>query len=272
MFRTRAFVSLLALFSANANAGKSPEDFVAAPAKTGTPATAVGAPGAPGKPAATAAPAARTAPAATAAPTDTAKKSSATPKTAPGKPARATAGQGAAKPVIDTARIHGQYLEGDFDQAIRSLDGALKGRKALNHADSVFIFKHLGVMYAASPATREKGRFYMLQLISIEPTARILDMYASDMIYLIFRNVQEEYENKHAQTAFVAPADSAADAPPAAEPEPAPAPAASAQPPKRNRTLYWAAGGAAVAAGVAGLIFILLDDPQPKQRTILLKE
>jgi hypothetical protein len=36
--------------------------------------------------------------------------------------------------------------------------------------------------------------------------------------------------------------------------------------------LYWAAGGAAVAAGVAGLVFILLDDPQPKERSIILKE
>jgi hypothetical protein len=193
-------------------------------------------------------------------------------KTASAKSSRAGTGTAAAKPPLDTVAIHAQYLEGDFEQAIRSLDGALKGRKPLNHADSVFIFKHLGVMYAASPATREKGRYYMLQLISIEPTARILDMYASDMIYLIFRNVQEEYENKHSRVAVATPADTAAAAPAEAQPTTAPIAAAAPQGSQRNRTLYWAAGGAAVAAGVAGLVFILLDDPQPKERSIILKE
>ncbi|MEO8104195.1 MAG: hypothetical protein ABI790_16895, partial [Betaproteobacteria bacterium] len=98
--------------------------------------------------------------------------------------------------MLDTAKLHGIYLDGDFDQAIKAMEAALKGKQALTHADSVFIFKHLGVMYAATPATREKGRYYMAQLIYIEPTAKILDMYASDMIYLIFRNVQEEFANK----------------------------------------------------------------------------
>jgi hypothetical protein len=179
----------------------------------------------------------------------------------------------AAKPAIDTARVHGLYLDGDFDQAIRLLDTALKGRKPLSHADSVFAFKHLGVMYAATPATREKGRYYMLQLISIEPTARILDMYASDMIYLIFRNVQEEYENKHGKMAS-APVDTVPAPQAAAQKDslPAPAPAATRSAPANSRTLYWVAGGAAVTAGAAGLLFILLDNPQPKKRNIVLTE
>jgi hypothetical protein len=255
-------------------AAKSPEDFVGNTAAQGQPPAAQPAPGKaatagtpagqkPPKPAKTGA-----LPATPAGPSDSAKSA---PKAAKAGPAKSGAAA-AAKPVLDTARIHGQYLDGDFDQAIHTLDVALKGRKPLSHTDSVFAFKHLGVMYAATPATREKGRYYMLQLISIEPTARILDMYASDMIYLIYRNIQEEYEKKHGKVAIAEPVDSAAAAPPAAEPEPVPAPVAAPAAPKRNRTLYWAAGGAAVAAGAAGLLFILLDDPQPKKRTILLRE
>jgi hypothetical protein len=201
---------------------------------------------------------------------DTSKQLPAKKAAVPKPVARAAA----PKPPLDTARIHALYLDGDFDQCVRLLETALRGRKSLSHADSVFAFKHLGVMYAATPATREKGRFYMLQLISIEPAARILDMYASDMIYLIFRNVQEEYENKHGKmAAAAAPADTAPKAPAAAPRDTLPAPVPAERPASaRNRTLYWVAGGAAITAGAAGLLFILLDDPQPKKRNIVLPE
>jgi hypothetical protein len=244
---------------------KSPEDFVGTSAAGQPPAAQP----APGKPA-TAGNAAGQQPSKPAKTAAAASTPAAPAKPAPAKPVPVKSA--AVRPVLDTALIHGQYLDGDFDQAIHALDAALKGRRPLSHADSIFAFKHLGVMYAATPATREKGRYYMLQLISIEPTARILDMYASDMIYLIFRNIQEEYEKKHGKVAIAEPVDTASAAPAAPDPEPAPVPVAAPAAPKRNRTLYWAAGGAAVAAGAAGLLFILLDDPQPKKRTILLRE
>jgi hypothetical protein len=259
-YRIHQRVLLLAVALILPAAAKSPEEFVGntpaqsapAPSASKVPAASPTSPAAPAatavsdkgaampaksaKPTASADSAKRTAPADSAKrPADAAKNLSAKPASA--KPARAATGPAVAKPALDTARIHGLYLDGDFDQAVRSLEGALKSRKALNHADSVFIFKHLGVMYAATPATREKGRYYMLQLISIEPTARILDMYASDMIYLIFRNIQEEFEKKHGRVAIAAPVDSAAASPPAAQPEPAPLPAAAPPTSKPNRTL-----------------------------------
>lgn len=267
MSRTRFTLAVLAAALILPCAAKSPEEFVGpAPADSAKPASPQKA--ASGKPAKNPSPA----------PKPVAKAAPAAPDTAKPAPAKATgaakpAAAKGAKPVLDTARIHALYLDGDFDQAIRMLETPLRGRKPMTHADSVFAFKHLGVMYAATPATREKGRYYMLQLISIEPTARILDMYASDMIYLIFRNVQEEYENKHGKTAAAAPVDSA-PAPVAAVPKdtlPAPVPAARPAP-SRDRTLYWVAGGAAITAGAAGLLFILLDNPQPKKRNIALSE
>jgi hypothetical protein len=229
---------------------KSPEEFVgpAAPPAQPAPATPAG-----GKPAApkTAAPA--PAPA---------------PKTAaPAKPAPA-------RVAMDTAKLHATYLDGDFDQAIRVMEGALKNKKAaLSHADSVFIFKHLGVMYAATPATREKGRYYMAQLIYIEPTAKILDMYASDMIYLIFHNVQEEFQSKHPNIAMPSPKVDTVPKPVAAAPAPAPAaPVAHASSSSKSKTLYWVTGGAVVAAGTVGLLYVLLDNPQPKKHNIVVTE
>ncbi len=175
----------------------------------------------------------------------------------------------AQKTVMDTAKLHATYLDGDFDQAIKVMERALKSKQPLTHGDSVFIFKHLGVMYAATPATREKGRYYMAQLIYIEPTAKILDMYASDMIDLIFRKVQEEFENKH-PSAFKQPAPAADTTPKpvAAVPDTVPA----VRPKAKSRTLYWVTGGAVVVAGTAGLLYVLLDDPKPKKHNIVVPE
>jgi hypothetical protein len=95
---------------------------------------------------------------------------------------------------VDTGRVRKLYMDGEFEQAIAILDTCLKAKRAYSHADSVFIFKHLGVMHAARYETRERGKMYMHALLMVEPTARILDMYASDMIYMIFKNIQEEFE------------------------------------------------------------------------------
>ncbi len=54
-------------------------------------------------------------------------------------------------------------------------------------------------MYTATYATMKKGKQYMYQLLTIEPSVRIMDMYASDMIDMIFRNVQSEFEIRHAR-------------------------------------------------------------------------
>lgn len=108
-------------------------------------------------------------------------------------------GRPAPESAYDTTRARKLYQDGDFDQAIRIIQIGLTQSKSLSHSDSVFAFKHLGVMYAAAEATRERGKYYMLQLLTIEPTARIMDMYASDMIYMIFRNIQEEFATTQAK-------------------------------------------------------------------------
>lgn len=100
----------------------------------------------------------------------------------------------ARRAAFDTTAIHKQYVEGDFEEAIDKLESALKYVTPLSHDDSVFIFKHLGVMYTAKYETREKGKQFMMRLLDVEPTARLMDMYASDMIYMIFKNIQDEYE------------------------------------------------------------------------------
>src|SRR4051812_33328530 len=127
----------------------------------------------------------------------------AAPASAPtgSKPASAVATSQSSPASLDTARARKLYQDGDFEQGIAILETALKEKRVVNHADSVFVFKHLGVMYAANENTRERGKYYMLQLLTIEPTARIMDMYASDMIYMIFKNIQEEFSISQARYA-----------------------------------------------------------------------
>jgi hypothetical protein len=201
---------------------------------------------------------------------------SGTPAAAPKAAKPAKTGKSAQIPPMDTAKIHEQYLEGDFDHAIRALESQLKSQRPMSHAESVFVFKHLGVMYAAQQSTREKGKHYMQSLIAIEPTAKILDMYASDMIHLIFRNVQEEFEAKRRRLMPSPDSTATASAGPEPGPAPAPSPAPLAASPKKDsgtrKTVFLAAAGASVAVGALALFFLLGEDEDPKVRTIEVSE
>lgn len=100
---------------------------------------------------------------------------------------------------LDTASVRALYMDGEFEPALKKLEYARRMGWLKTHGDSVFTFKHLGVMYTAKYETQETGKRFMYQLLSIEPSVRILDMYASDMIYMIFKNVQAEYEMRMAR-------------------------------------------------------------------------
>jgi hypothetical protein len=101
--------------------------------------------------------------------------------------------------ILDTAAIHALDMDGEFESAIQQLEHASNNGLLKSHSDSVFAYKHLGVMYAAQYETMEKGKNYMYRLLGIEPSVKILDMYASEMIYMIFRNVQAEYQIRTAR-------------------------------------------------------------------------
>lgn len=156
--------------------------------------------------------------------------------------------------VMDTAQIHKYYLDGDFDQALQMLEDAFKSGGTFTHVDSVFALKHMGVMYAAKYETREKGKQFMTILLQAEPTARIMDMYASDMIYMIFKNVQDEFavgetKVKRAQDHLAGNAQTG-EAPVAGEVESRPA---------RRKLAWvpWTAGAVVLVGGVFITYFML---------------
>lgn len=158
--------------------------------------------------------------------------------------------QAAPKPKVelDTAAVRKFYLEGEFDRAIEDIERAMKWDRVFSHEDSVFMFKHLGVMYAAKYETREKGRHYMYQLLTVEPTARILDMYASEMIYMIFKNIQTEFEARERDPAI----DDRKSSRDTLAPGPHPASG------KNSRAwIAWTASAVAAAGGIALTVHLL---------------
>src|SRR5689334_4768481 len=89
--------------------------------------------------------------------------------------------------------IHELYMDGNFPRALNALKQWLEERPSLAHEDSVFAYKHLGVMHAADPDTRDKGRQFLRQLLLIEPQADLLDMFVADAVGEEFRKVQTEH-------------------------------------------------------------------------------
>jgi hypothetical protein len=171
---------------------------------------------------------------------------------------------------LDTNVIHGVYVDGDFEKATAMIEQAIRERKLTGHGDSVFAFKHLGVMYAAKDETREKGKYYMLQLLIVEPTARIMDMYASDMIYMIFKNIKEEYDISREKLERAESQGLGAATPKKEEPAKPVQPAKPAEiRSKRDPRFYYWVGGAGVALAGLGVAtyFLLEDEPAKNKKT-----
>lgn len=154
------------------------------------------------------------------------------------------------------------YGEGEFDVAVAMIDSFTRSNPVYPKDDSVFVAKHLAVIYTANPDTREKGKRYMFQLLELLPSAKIVDMFVSDEIDRIFQRVREEYtvqlnlmgrkgagmeSGKH-------PIDPMAVSPP----KDSAAPPAVRRKPSRSRALYWAAGGTVLAVGAGALVYLML--------------
>jgi hypothetical protein len=177
---------------------------------------------------------------------------------------------------LEQNRIHSVYNEGDFDRAVALIDSFTSANKVYDREDSIFIAKHLAVIYTANPATRELGKRYMFLLLDILPSAKIVDMFVSDEIDRVFDKVKEEFLARQrslgrAQTSQDESNTYAMDkmtvkqnAPPKAMAEPAVKSAGSSHP------FYWVAGGVALV-GVAGAAYYFMSqDNKPVDKTYVL--
>jgi hypothetical protein len=179
----------------------------------------------------------------------------------------------AAAASVDQSAIHNAYNEGDFDAVIKLTDQFTNGKETFSRSDSVYVFKHLAVVFSANPKTREKGKFYMYRMLEMLPSAELVDMYVSDEVDRIFDKVRKEFKmrqkNFGVDTTLISlpekgAANGASSAAPGSAPPAEPPKAASGE--KRVDPIwFWVAGGAVVAgAGLAAILLMQPDAPEGK--------
>lgn len=94
---------------------------------------------------------------------------------------------------LDYQAVLAHYDNGDFDRVAQNLETFIARHPAHSHDDSVFVAKHLAVVYSSNEATAEKGRQYMYRLVDLLPSSRLVDMYVKDERSRIFRKVREQF-------------------------------------------------------------------------------
>jgi hypothetical protein len=165
---------------------------------------------------------------------------------------------------ISQAKIKDTYKDGDFENAISQLEAFRKAHRAYNGDDSVFIAKYLGVMYAAEPATREKGKYFLNQMLELRPDATLADMYVSDDIYRIFERLSEENRTRRKSESEAPRSQTVAGVnPPTAGKSPGKTEIKSG-----SRGYWWAAGAVTViAAGGAYYYFSMAEKKKAQDET-----
>jgi hypothetical protein len=157
------------------------------------------------------------------------------------------------------------YLDGDFETVITALEHYRKQNPDMSKDDQIFIYKHLSVIYASNPETKDKGESYMYQLLKLVPTIDLIDMYISDNIESIFLRVKERYQRMESQRGASKPSASEKPEAQASSPTPAPQQKPTAQPAdkkskKGKKWIWWTAGGVALAGAVTFFLVSSSDD------------
>jgi hypothetical protein len=166
--------------------------------------------------------------------------------------------------------IHEAYSNGDFDEVIRRVEKFQEEKPRHTLSDSIFVAKHLAVVYAANPRTREKGRYYMFRLLEMNPTADLVDMFVSEELDQTFEKVRKEFSVRERRSNSTAngnlsdsPSRSILTTPPANTQSTS---STSSRPPSAQKkeggsVWVWVTGGVVVAAAAVTLYFLTLENP-----------
>ncbi len=156
--------------------------------------------------------------------------------------------------------VHEAYSNGDFEVVLTRIEAYQKRHRSLSLSDSIFIAKHLAVVYASNPQTREKGRYYMFRMLEMNPSADLVDMFISQDLDETFEKVRKEFLVRQNRSQGVKTIHAPPPKPEKGE-RTIPLPVAKAAPKPSSKTWLWVAGGAAVAAGAVTAYYLTLDHP-----------
>jgi hypothetical protein len=176
---------------------------------------------------------------------------------------------------LNQTTIHQAYRDGEFERVTQTLQSFISQNPILSSKDSVFVAKHLAVIYAANPQTREKGKYYMYRMLESDPHADLVDMFVSDDVDAAFEKVRKEFKSQH-PAAYQRPSGRALTDNDAGTtriststkddkaPIAMPAKSEIGQSKKSNAVWWWVAGGAvAVGAGIATAVVIQGNEAEP---------
>jgi hypothetical protein len=174
---------------------------------------------------------------------------------------------------LDRAAIKHEYQDGNFESVTRRISDFQLHNTTYTRDDSLFIAKNLAVIYCSNPATREKGKYWMNQMLRITPTAHLLDMYVSEDIDHVFEKVRSEYLATHPTTASAnTPTVKTASPPSEIKPGFTNSRNTSNAQMESNHssgTVWWWTGGLAAMAAVGTVAYLVVSDNQsPTKATV----
>ncbi len=160
---------------------------------------------------------------------------------------------------LDKTAISKAYFEGEFNRILPPLEAWRTSRATKTREDSIFVYKYLSVIYAAEPKTQNKAESYMVQLLKLMPTIELVDMYISDNIESIFKDVQGKFLN---QQKYVREHDDLGRSLlPVDTTEPKHNQSHVKETSSSSSWVWWTVGGVGAVAVVAGGYYIMHDDP-----------
>ncbi len=93
---------------------------------------------------------------------------------------------------LNVAAVRREYGEGNFESLTQALESFRGHGHVLRRQDSLVVAKYLGVIYAADPATREKGKYWLFKMLEMDPGAGIVDLFVSEEIHSTFDRAKQE--------------------------------------------------------------------------------
>lgn len=94
---------------------------------------------------------------------------------------------------VDQKRVHAEYGDGNFESVVQILEDYRARHDRYRPADSVVVAKYLGVVYAANPDTREKGKYWLYRMLQIDPAQDLVDLYVGEEVQNVFDRVRQEF-------------------------------------------------------------------------------
>ncbi len=163
-------------------------------------------------------------------------------------------GEAHAKAPLDTVLIRNYYLDAEFIKVVDSLESWRKNGSVGSHSDSVFAYRHLGIVYASEEWTHNRSESYLNLLLRLEPQTDVLDPFISPSVESFWESVK----TRSRRLLGVASADSAKKPATGREGK-----AASLEADKGGFPWLWTLAGTAVTGGA--IAYFLLTQEAPSE-------